>query len=117
MNHCELLKCPCNPLSYHFQILLLQSKVISGFRYFQFALKDIDQVYYMRARLCWGKPPKPPLSVLDVGYAHVRREPLKPPQIVWLFRGFTTCGRDYAVGDPRAPPRCVLYLLTVLNNY
>jgi hypothetical protein len=36
--------------------------------------------------LLWGDPPSSPLSVLDVGYTHVRGKSPKTPKIVWLFR-------------------------------
>ena len=42
-------------------------------------------VWLFRARLYGGETPQTPLSVFDVGFAHVRGRPPKTPQIVWSF--------------------------------
>ena len=39
----------------------------------------------MWARLYWGETPQTPLSVFDVGFAHVRGRPPKTPQILFAF--------------------------------
>ena len=41
--------------------------------------------WVFRTRLYGGETPQTPLSVFDVGFAHVGGGPPKPPQIVWFL--------------------------------
>ena len=54
--------------------------------------------WVFRTRLYGGETPQTPLSVLYVGFAHVRGRPPKTPQIVWMFRT-----RLYGGETPQTP--------------
>ena len=52
----------------------------------------------VKGTIIWGETPQTPLSVFDVGFAHVRGRPPKTPQIVWMFRT-----RLYGGETPQTP--------------
>ena len=58
----------------------------------------------MWARLYGGETPQTPLSVFDVGYAHVGGTPQAPPKLYGCLGGYFICGHDYMGGKPPKPP-------------
>jgi hypothetical protein len=58
----------------------------------------------------WGATPQTPLSVFDMGYAHVRERPLKTSKLYGCLGGYIICGNAYMGGDPQTP-------LILLENF
>ena len=50
-------------------------------RTWQTGYRRLKIIFNMWARLYWGETPQTPLSVFDVGFAHVGGDPPSPPKL------------------------------------